>query len=82
MISKTSIEIVKNKDVRVPHREQSGSTLCFSSCFLFSIEIICIFNMVDTLDMVQPLVYTDLTHMSTNTLDTVWKQPLHVYRVK
>ena len=55
MIYKTesSIEIVKESDLRVPHRQQSGSILRFSSSFLFKIGIVRHFNTVNTSDMVE-----------------------------
>ena len=51
-VSKTdsSIEI---KKVCVLHRKQSSSTLCFSSCFLLNVGIVCCFNTVNTLDIVE-----------------------------
>ena len=59
----------KKFDVCVPDREQSGSTLCFSSCFLFNIETVHYYT-VNTLDMIH-LGHTQTWHISTNTLDTV-----------
>ena len=55
MISKTdsSIEFVKKSDVCVPHRQQSGSILRFSSSFLFNVGIVYHFNTVNTSDMVE-----------------------------
>ena len=48
------IDIVKKVTyVYVPHKEQSGSTLCISSSFLFNVVIVHHFNMVNTLDMVE-----------------------------
>ena len=62
MISKLtlrSIEIKKKSDVCVLHREQSGSTLCFSSRFLFNVRIICHFNTVNTFGYGRVQVYVD-----------------------
>ena len=55
MVYKTesSIEIVKKSDLSVPHRQQSGSILRFSSSFLFKIGIVRHFNTVNTSDMVE-----------------------------
>ena len=55
MVYKTesSIEIVKKSDLRVPHRQQSGSILRFSSSFLFKVGIVRHFNTVNTSDMVE-----------------------------
>ena len=73
MIYKTesSIEIVKKSDLRVPHRQQSGSILRFSSSFLFKIGIVRHFNTVNTSDMVES-GYTRIRRIVfVNTLDTV-----------
>ena len=73
MVYKTesSIEIVKKSDLRVPHRQQSGSILRFSSSFLFKIGIVRHFNTVNTSDMVESGIHVDPTRVFVNTSDTV-----------